>query len=76
MCTPVRTRTITRLVSGQHMCTPAEHACDVLGGLTLANLDGVGPQVDGVPSQLEEPLHVHRPHSQNNDRVIMTPSER
>ena len=61
MCTPVRTRATTRLLSGQHMRTPAEHACDVLGGLTLANLDGVGPQVDGVPSQLEEPLRVHRP---------------
>ena len=40
----------------RHVRAPAEDACDVLGGLALADLDGVGAQVDGMPSQLEEAL--------------------
>ncbi len=41
------------------MRAPAEDARDVFGGLALADLDGVGAQVDGVPSQLEEPLRAN-----------------
>ena len=39
-----------------HVPAPAQDAGNVLGGLALANLDGVGAQIDGVPTQLEEAL--------------------
>lgn len=43
------------------MPAPAQDARDVLGGLALADLDGVGAQVDGVPTQLKEALSFQTP---------------
>lgn len=46
-----------------HVPAPAQDARNVLGGLALADLDGVGAQVYGVSSQLKEALSCHAPFS-------------
>lgn len=58
---PAATNTRRQSTAMQRPCraqrdAPRHDARNVLGGLPLAQLDGVGPQVDCVPPQLEEAL--------------------